>query len=213
MISSRYGLVVALLLALALVPTVIHSYYGFLHQDGLTTEAIAADLAGFHSKATDRKSQWVKDMFDSEDWIERRYFYGRGKSARLFAARSYDLKRLYHHPELGILYGIDLKDEGIHRLPGSPEVPVRLLRRRTGKGAAAYTLLYDDEFVSNPIGFQLKTSFELVFSPRKELTLLLVFDKDLPSNHAFEDSPAARILVSAVESFRNQRTRAVASAH
>lgn len=211
MISSRYAVIVLLLLGLALVPTVIHSYYGLLDQDGLATDAINPNLAGFHSSPTARKARWVKEMFDSEDWIERNYVSRQGESARLFAARSYDHKRLYHHPELAILYGMDFKDEGIYRLPGSPEVPVRLLTKRTGKGAAAYTLLYDDEFVSNPIGFQLKTSFELVFSPRKPLTLLLVFDKDLPSHHALEDSPAARVLLDAVESFRNQRTGDIAS--
>ncbi len=213
MISSRYGPAVALLLCLALVPTVIHSYYGFLHQDGLTTKAIATDLVGFFSSPTDRKPQWVREMFGAEDWIERHYFSRRGEGARLFAARSYDLKRLYHHPELGILYGTDFRDEGIHWLPGSPEVPVRLLRMRSGRGAAAYALLYDDQFVTNPIGFQLKTSFELVFSPRKELTLLFVFDKTLAPDRAFEGSPAAQILVSAVESFRNQQTGAVAPVH
>ena len=213
MISSRYGVVVALLLGLALVPTLIHSYYGLLHRDGLTTKGIAASLAGFQSSPTKRKSKWVKDTFDSEDWIERNYVSRRGQSARLFAARSYDLKRLYHHPELAILYGIDLKDEGVHWLPGSPEVPVRLLRKRSGKGAAVYTLLYDDQFVSNPIGFQLQTSLELVFSPRKALTLLLVFDKDLAADQALEGSHAVRVLLSAVESFRNQSTEVVASNH
>ena len=169
------------------------------------------NLAGFDAKPTKRKAQWGKNVFDSEDWIERDYVSRLGDRLRLFAARSYDHKRLYHHPELAILYGIDLEDEGIHRLPGSAEVPVRLLRKRTGNGAAAYTLLYDGHFVTNPIGFQLKTSFQQVFSPRKQLTLLLVFDESLPAHRSLEDSPASRILVGAVESFRNQRTRAIAS--
>ncbi len=211
MISSRYAVIVVLLLGLALVPTVIHSYYGLLDQDGLITDAINPNLAGFHSSPTDRPAQWGKEIFDSEDWIERNYVSRRGETARLFAARSYDHKRLYHHPELAVLYGMDFKDEGINWLPGSPEVPVRLLRKRIGKGAAAYALLYEDQFVSNPIGFQLKTSFELVFSPRKALTLFLVFDKDLPSHQALEDSAVTRVLLDAVESFRNQRTGDIAS--
>ncbi len=206
MISTRYALIVGLLLGLALVPTVIHSYYGLMDQDGLTTEAIATDFAGFKSSPTKRSAQWVKNMFDSADWIERDYLPPEGERIRLFAARSYDHKRLYHHPELAVLYGMDLEDGGIHWLPGSPEIPVRLLKKRIGTGVGAYALLYNDEFVRNPIGFQLKTSFEQVFSPRKPITLLLVFDKALATHRDFQDSPAARVLSHAVESFRNQVT-------
>ena len=39
MISSRYALVVLLLLGLALVPTLIHTYYGLLDRDGMATDA------------------------------------------------------------------------------------------------------------------------------------------------------------------------------
>lgn len=207
MISSRYALIVGLLLGLALIPTAIHSYYGLMHEDGLAANAIDSELADFRSSPTKRNAHWANEIFDTADWIERNYASPQGESVRLFAARSYDHKRLYHHPELAILRGMDLQDEGIRWLPGSPEIPVRLLTSRIGTGVAAYTLLYEDGFVSNPIGFQLKTSFELVFSARKPLTLLLVFDKALPAQSGFEDSAAARLLSNAVGNFRSQRTK------
>ncbi len=49
MISSRYALIVGLLLGLALVPTVIHSYYGLMDQDGLATAAVDAEFDGFQA--------------------------------------------------------------------------------------------------------------------------------------------------------------------
>ena len=206
MLSRRFALPIAILLGLVLVPTITHSYLGATVDDGKVTEAVDSTLAGLTSRSTDRNAGWVKRTFDSDDWIERRYTGPNGSSVLLFVARSYDLKRLYHHPELAVLYGNDFDDGGIANLPNHPEVWVRQLKRRAGAGErpAAYALLYDGEFVDNPIALQLRTSFELMVQPRKPMTLFMVLDEHARSGAPFESSQAAAVLGDAITSFFSQ---------
>jgi hypothetical protein len=205
--STRYAATVSLLLAVALVPTIIHSYVGARTNDGLATKAIDATLAGLESTSTDRRAQWVEEVYGSVDWIERRYTASDGSNVLLFAARSYDLKRLYHHPELGVVRGIDLDKPEAQSLSDLNGDPVHLLHGRKGQGVVAYALLYDGEFVENPIALQLRTSWELIFSARKPMTLFLVYDKQLTPTEPFNTSTAARVLTEAITSFRGQVPR------
>ena len=196
-----YVIVVSILLAVALVPTIIHSYIGVKVADGFSTSAISITLADFSSNSTNRRATWVKDTFASRDWIERRYKGQNGENILLFVARSYDVKRLYHHPEIGVLRGVDLKKEGIERLGGISDVPVHILKSRRGKGLAAYVLLYDGEFIEKPILWHLKTSVEFLFNPGKAMTLFLVYDEGTENFASMAESPAVKILDEAVKSF------------
>ena len=203
MISLRFSIPVIILLLLALVPTVLHSYMEVTVSDGLITEAIDRTLNSTRSIPTGRNHDWVSETFSSSDWIEREYNGPEGQ-VLLFVARSLDPKRLYHHPEIGILRGVDLgKSESI-RLVQSPDIPVSLLRDRDGRGAVAYVLLYDGKFVENPVIFQLKTSLALLFGPRRPMTLFFVYDREASAQANFDSSPAAQILEQAINSFRNQ---------
>ncbi len=49
MTSSRFGIVVSILLAVALVPTIIHNYIGAKVEDGLLASAVSTELAGLPS--------------------------------------------------------------------------------------------------------------------------------------------------------------------
>lgn len=208
MTSSRFGIVVSILLTVALVPTIIHNYIGAKMEDGLQTSSISTKLAGLSSNATPRRATWVKDTYDSHDWIERRYTGQSGENILLFVARSYDLKRLYHHPEIGVLHGVGLDKGKIERLPGMTDVPVYVLKSQTGRGLAAYVLLYDGQFIENPILLQVLTSVELLFSPRKPMTLFLVYDDGRARQDAsLEQSPAASVLAAAVKSFLSQQKK------
>ncbi len=109
MISTRYLHTIGGIFALALIPTVMHTYVGMSHEDGRTTGAIAHQLAGFEGVATSRSPAWVKNVYESDDFIERRY----GGDVTLFVARSYDLKALYHHPELAIAHGLSYDSASI----------------------------------------------------------------------------------------------------
>ena len=204
MISSRFAPPTALALALALVPTVIHGYRGVRIHDGLTVAAIPAELGGIPSTPTNRKPGWAKDVFDSDDWIERTYQVP-NSPVRLFAARSFDPKRLYHHPELAVVRGQEFDAAGTISLPGRPGVPVHLLKttRNGQRGTVAYALLYKGEFVRSPIRFQLRTSAGLLVSGRRAMTLFLASDlagkPDRP-----EDAPSVKLLDAAIRSFEAQ---------
>jgi hypothetical protein len=189
---------------LALIPTVIHNYLGLKTDDGLSVKNINTVLDNFNSISTNRHSEWGKETFGSEDWIERIYTDEKGKSLRLFVGRSYDHKRLYHHPELALSYAKDLRSIGQLGLPGQPEIPVNLLHNETRPNMAAFVLLYDGKFIDNPILHQLKDSFKQLVSGRKPITLFYIVDDNEPENSVFIQSPAASLLNKAIKDFISQ---------
>ena len=206
MISTRFGLILCFLLIVATVPTMIHSYIGAVVDEGHSVKAIDKNLAGLASQSTDRRSAWIKDTYNSHDWIERRYTGAGGENILLFVANSFDLKRLYHHPEIGVLHGVDLKRDNVESLQKMSDVPVHVLRGGTGTGLAAYVLFYDGKFIRNPIEVQVLSSIELIFSARKSMTLFLVYDSSAGSEDRVEQSVAGRVLESAIDSFLAQKS-------
>jgi hypothetical protein len=205
MISPRYSVPVMLLLVLALVPTVIHSYMQSRDDDGRKTAAIPRVLADMPSTPYRRHTaQWVKGMFDSEDWIERIHKSADGSKVRLFVARSYDHKRLYHHPELGLSHGNDLNAAGVVSLQGEGRIPVHLLRGSGGKGVVAYVMLYDGRYIQDPLRHQLGESLTLLTNPRRAMTLFYVDDATPLVGQDFAATPAARLLGSAIQGFLAQ---------
>lgn len=206
MISSRYALPVLLVLVVALIPTVIHSYLGATLDDGRTTAAIEPVLAGFTSAPAGRNPEWGREVFGSDDWIERIYRRPGEAPVRLFVARGYDQKKLYHHPELALSYGSNLRADGTRTLPGEPAIPVHLLRSRERDGLVAYALLYDGEFITDPISHQIGDAFNMLFGPARPMTLFYVADPRMPVNQPFPGSPPAEVLRAAIDSFLSQKS-------
>jgi hypothetical protein len=205
MISSRYVLPATLILLLALIPTAIHSYLDLKTDDGLSVKNISQVLGNFYSTPTNRQPEWGKETFGSEDWIERIYTDEQGKSLRLFVGRSYDHKRLYHHPELALSYAKDLRGAGQIRLPGQPEIAVNLLHNEMRPNMAAYVLLYDGKFIDSPISHQIRDSLKQLFNARKPITLFYIVDDHEPKNSPFIQSPAALLLTKAIKNFMDQQ--------
>ena len=201
MISARYVLPVALVLALAMVPTVIHSYLGLQTDDGLSSRTINEELFVYASEPTKRKDKWVEDMFAGHDWVERIYRNREGKEFRLFVARSYDHKKLYHHPELALSHGVGFGKSEIVNLAGREGAPVFVLRGESGPGVAMYALHYDGEYVGDPIFHQIRNSLSLLFSERKPITLFYISGNSAAPNEDLENSDMGQLLISAVESF------------
>ena len=205
MFAPRFSLTVAALLGLTLVPTVIHQYVGLSIDDGRIANAISIRLAGLSGIATGRKSSWAVRKFDSDDWMER-WYTGQNEKIQLLVARSYDLKRLYHHPELAIVQSDDLASRGVVRLAHRESLPIHLLesRRTTGRGVALYVLHYDSEFVDDAMRFQLRTAASLLVGGRRQMTLFFVHDNDVPLDTPIENLPVTRVLLAAVDSFMSQ---------
>lgn len=204
MISPRFAAAVAAIVALALVPTVIHGYWGARRDDRLRAKAVAETLDGVASSPTARRAGWVQNNFDTEDWIERTY-QASAAGVYLFVARSYDPKRLYHHPELALLRGTQTQPAGVARASARPDVPLHLIEiERDGrKGLAVYALLYDGRFIGNPVWFQLRTSVELLISRRRPMTLFMS-SALAGTRERLDDAPATRLLLAAIKDFEQQ---------
>ena len=205
MICTRYALPVALVLILALIPTVIHSYLDLKADDGLSVTNIKSVLDNFKSTPTDRKPGWGEQTFGCEEWIERTYTDEQGTPLRLFAGRSYDHKRLYHHPELALSYAKGLTSTGLVTLPGQKEIPVNLLYNDARSNMAAFVLLYDGKFIDNPISFQIQDALKQLISSRKAMTLFYVVDENVPKNTEFVQTSAASLLNKAIKDFMAQQ--------
>lgn len=204
MISSRYAIPVIILLIIALIPTVIHSYLSAKAIDGKSVQSIPSILNNFTSTPSKRNAQWGKDIFDSEDWFERDYYDSHKTKIQLFVARSYDHKRLYHHPELALSYGVDLTKNNIIYSPEYPEIPLHILTNQDKSKLVAYTLLYDDELIQDPIMHQLGDSIRLLVNARKPMTLFYVSQLIAPKHTAVEKPAAVSLLLSAIQNFRSQ---------
>lgn len=209
MISRRFVVPVCVLLAVACVPTVIHSYLGAVDDDGLRTAAVPTAFNGYTSAPTRRPPGWASGIFASQDWLERNYGSAKGESIRLFVARSHDAKKLYHHPELAVLRGHDFARARPATLRiGEESAPVFVLDATDRPGVAVYALLYDDRYVADPLKFQLESALKLLFSERKAMTLFLAYDPAAPVAAPLEGSAVARVLGEAVTTFRAQKPAA-----
>ena len=201
MLSSRYAPAVCVALLVVLVPTIIHSYAGIVVNDGRSTASIPGMLLSYTSLPTKRGVDWGKDHFDSDDWFERQYT-GPGDSVVLTVVRSYDLKALYHHPELAVAYRFANVDRMTTETSADrPEIPVHVLTSDEGRAVGLYVLQYDGRFIADPIRFQLRTAGELLFSGRKPMTLFFVRDDVAASGVSPLKLPAAALLFEAVARF------------
>jgi len=196
-ISPRYAAAVCVMLVLALVPTVIHVYAGAVVDDGRRAAAVPHALAGFASEPTNRSADWGRRRFESQDWTERRYRSGADQVV-LTVVRSFDLKALYHHPELAVAYGEDFEPARVQAFE-SPSVPVFILEPRTEGSAAFYVLRYGDDFVTNPILFQIRTAGELLFTGRQAMTLFFAQQPEATVGRSRQ--PALTVLLAAVRAF------------
>jgi hypothetical protein len=201
MMSSRYAPAVCVALVVALIPTIIHSYAGMVVTDGLTASAVPPVLGAYASTPTDRSADWGERRFDSHDWFERRY-----RSATddvvLTVIRSYDLKALYHHPELAVAYHFaSFSTARVATLTQYPDMPVHVLSNGDTGPIGLYVLHYDGRFIADPIRFQIRAAGELLFTGRRAMTLFFVRDESVPTGADPLDLPAAELLVSAVRQF------------
>jgi hypothetical protein len=137
----------------------------------------------------------VRELFGADDFIERRY-----DDTTLFVARSYDLKALYHHPELGAAYARSYDTHRVQQV-STPDGPVAMHVLTGTGGLACYVLLYDREYVADPLLFHAKQALVMLFSPRRPMTLFFAHG---PASSSPTESPAARLVVAALHSFLAQ---------
>jgi len=201
MIAPRFATAVCVLLALALIPTIIHSYAGVVVEDGRRASALPETLAGFKSRLSERSATWGQRRFESHDWVERLYTTPVG-DVRVTVIRSYDLKGLYHHPELAVSYGTSFEKARLEALPERPDIPVHVLETGLDSGPVAfYVLHYDERFVSDPIWFQIRTAGEMLFRGRRAMTLFFVRQQNLKAGASLAEQPSIVLLHAAIQQF------------
>ncbi len=193
--TTRFAIPVCILLFLALIPTVIHGYLGIKASNELSSNKIPASFENFDSIISEKNKSWGMDIFGTSDWIERIYQDLHYRKVRLFTASSYDHKRLYHHPELALSYGQILIKQGIVHLKEKPEIPIHFFNTHDKTTYVAYVLLYDGEYIANPIMHQLKDSIRLFISPRKSMRLIYASQQNVPYNRPFEQTAIAELLI------------------
>jgi hypothetical protein len=143
----------------------------------------------------------VRRSLDATDWVERTYVRG-DEAVSLFVARSFDMKKLYHHPELAVVDGLDLKPGRVETIdaPGGP-IDVHVLEGEQA-GLVAYALLYRDETVARPLLFQVLVAPDLLLRGRRPLTLALVTVPSHVPGTPIADGPVPVLLRPVVETLR-----------
>lgn len=205
MISQKYTLPVAVLLAIALIPTVIHNYIGAKTTDDYSTRSLAQNIGALNGAPTDRRAGYGQEVFDSFDWIERWYTAADGKRVRLFIARSYDHKKLYHHPEIAVIRGTDVTSAGAANIGNPHNIPVHVIHEQDGSGVAAYTLVYDGTLVENPIKHQLVSALTQLFTPQKPMTLIFAYAPEQSTQDKLHGSDLERVIQAATTALTQHR--------
>jgi hypothetical protein len=196
--------VLALLLA-ALVPTVLHTYGDWRSDAGRPATAVPLRLGDFVGRAVGGENSWLRDAFATSDWLHRRYTGPDGAALELLIARSYDAKRLYHHPEKAIPFTRDMVLSGVAHVSAGGDVPVHVLTSERG-AAGAYALLYDDVFVADPLWFQVRAAARSLVQPRRPMTLFLVYDRRGETDAGtLTGSRTGRLLRAAIQSYLSER--------
>lgn len=176
MISRRWLVLLVGLLALVLLPTIRQGYLGYVEPaPKLSTASLPRELAGVPGVGRGQPPTWMPETYSEDSWAEQSYdIRGLGK-VTLFVARGYDLKKLYHHPELGVLRGRSFQPLRHETLPGGAEA-VYVLENLTGEGeSAVYALVYDDRWIGNPYMLQLSSAVTSVWAARRPLTLVFAY--------------------------------------
>lgn len=201
--SSRYARVTLVLLLVALVPTVVNSYLGSTTDEGpVLAETIPETLEGFRGTPTNRRDASIRRSFDASDWVERRYVRG-DEEVTLLVARSFDMKKLYHHPELAVVDGVEYKAARVETYPSSGgPIDVHLLEGERG-GLLAYALLYRGQTVARPLLFQVLVAPDLLLRGRRPLTLVLVNVPGYGPGSPVGESAGVAMLRATVEQLRS----------
>jgi hypothetical protein len=206
-LSARHASTTLVVLLFALIPTVVTTYVGRkVVETPRVSEALPVVLDGRSSSATERKAGNIRREFDSEDWVERTYVAMGADPLTVLVVRSYDMKRLYHHPELAVSNREYERDRVVTVEAGGRAEQVHVLPG-TSTGLAAYALIYRGNTIGNPYAFQLRVAPELLLTGRRPLTLVFVEDPAGRDGDDVAGAPAVRALMAAVSALTGPAAR------
>ena len=195
MISRRFAVPLLVALAVALLPTVQHGYVGRTPAvDKITDASLPVAVDGVTGTPKARTGGWMTSTYGADSSAERTYDVPGPGEVSLFVARGFDLKKLYHHPELGVLRGRSFDALRSAVVDGRP---VYVLENATDGESAVYALIYGDDWIGNPYVTQLSSSITALWTGRRPLTLVFAYGDVVRDG---QPSPlAAQLLLSAVK--------------
>jgi hypothetical protein len=207
-IATRHTWLVAGLLLLALVPTYFNVYrQPPALEPGALDIAIPVELEGYRDAAPGRHDAgWVAAHFASHDFVERTYRVGT-LELELFAARTYDAKKLFHFPELALTYGRSVTAERAEeRDVAGRTVPVRVLefRQRATVRRSASALFFGREPVRDPMRFLLRSLPALFVGQREPMTLIYVQGEAHADHEAALAQELEELLAKSAAAFLNE---------
>jgi hypothetical protein len=162
-ICARHAWATAVVLLAAAVPTVLNVYRRPAELAPGSLEATLGDALGAFEPGR-RKAETIGEHFGARDFVTRQY-----GAVELFAARSWDGKKLFHFPELALTYG--RAATAVRDVPGARVIEFA----QAGEvRVAAYALLYGDRPVAEPIRFYFSILPERFVGRREPMTLVYV---------------------------------------
>jgi hypothetical protein len=161
-ISTRYAWAAAAVLLVAAAPTWLNLARRPAEPAPGALEAELGDLG--QCEPGRRKAETTLETFAARDFATRQY-----GAIELFAARTYDGKKLFHFPELALTYG--RAATAARDVEGARVIEFAEPR---GVRVAAYALLYGKRPVAQPIRFYLSILPELFIGRREPMTLVYV---------------------------------------
>ena len=199
--SLRYFYALSACLLAALIPVVVHSYLrvevndckGTLFLPQFTPTSISAQ----------KHDAWMRETFQSSQWNEGS-FERDGLRFDYSIIRSYDPKRLYHHPENYFVDRAFWLSRDLEWVPAdSGTLPIhRAYYRQTDPAAVvAYLLVYRSAPVASPYWAQLRAAPVLLFRGRYPMTLFFIQAHGSPGRSAEMENIAREWLRSAWENY------------
>lgn len=173
-VSSRYTRPICFSFLPVLAVVVVHSYVGIRSDDCPGSAAVSAELAAGGSPS----SPGMRSVFDAFDWHDGTLAVPQTSSHLKFAVvRSYDPKKLYHHPEVAFVREAAATGRGLDWVTVDGEnLPIHRAYYSVKQPAifVAYVLMYRSQPVSNPYWTQLRSFPAELLTGQRPMTLFFI---------------------------------------
>ena len=176
--STRFARALAGLVALVLVPVVLHSYLGIQRDDCRAPLALAP---AEHASALERgRDAWMREHFAASAWREGRIAGASGAPTLSYTVvRSYDAKRVYYRPENTLLRGHNVRARELEWVDAHDvRLPIHRPRYASPgaslRAVAGYLLVYEGRPVADPYRAQLLAAARQLLGGSAPMTLFFV---------------------------------------
>jgi hypothetical protein len=206
-LSSRYVPHIVVILVLAGIPTLLHSWGRFEVEDCANPAALlVVPQAGARRSEGWANARWLERASPTRQWVEGRIpIEGTALSLETVIVRSYDPKILYHQPELALVRQARSEHANVEWFEHAGErLPIHWPEYDSEPAAvvAAYVLVYRGRPVANPYLAQLLAAPLQVVTGRSPMTLLFVRGAVPVGRRELSESLARKWLASAWDQYR-----------